>query len=233
MPEVVEEKQGPPPAVSAGAPRRLFAKLARLGVVLGALCWAATLAFALSRWEALGARSVTWGRLELSPLGLGLGALVGGLGLAGFLKKFGGLLEWHKPGQATVARAVAFTCLGALTMYGGYAFYQLPSTASVWWMDLWKAEVFGKVFSLKPILFPSAGVFLTVMTAIFLLLNRAKWADFLIETEGELKKVSWPARKDYVGSAVVVVVVVAVISLFLFFVDKGLSEVMRWAGMGF
>jgi preprotein translocase subunit SecE len=237
MPEAVEEKQGQqPPAARAAAPRvprHVFARLGRLWLVLGVLCWAAALAFLLSRWDLLGKRSVAWGRLELSPLGIGIGAVAAVAGIWAFLKYFGGRLDWYKAGQASVVRATGFTCVAALTFYGSYAFYQIPSTASAWWEILWKLEVFGKVLALRPILFPSAGVFLGVMMAAYLLLNQPKWAEFQIETEGEIKKVSWPPRKEYVGSAVVVVVVVAVISFFLWGVDTVLSEVMRWWGMGF
>jgi len=109
----------------------------------------------------------------------------------------------------------------------------LPSLSSPWWLDLWKVTIFGKVLSVKPVLFPSAAIFTTVMLVTYLLLNRERWAEFLIETEGELKKVSWPARKEYLGSSLVVVLVVAVISAFLHFVDLGLSEVMKQLGIGF
>ncbi len=236
MPGVAEEKQGqqtPAPAAAPPVPRRVSANVARLGMGLGIVCWAFTLAFLLSRWDSLGGRSVAWGRLEFSPAGIGIGAAAGILGLAVCLKKLGGMLDWYKRGQATAVRAAALGCLAALAFYGTFAFYQIPPTTSVWWMDLWKMEVFGKVFPLKPVLFPSAGVFLGVMSAAYVLVNRPRWAEFLIETEGELKKVSWPPRKEYVGSAVVVVVVVAVISLFLHAADWGLSRLMQWWGIGF
>ena len=76
-------------------------------------------------------------------------------------------------------------------------------------------------------------VFLTMMSVTYLVLNREKSADFLIETEGEIKKVSWPARKEYVGSAAIVVLVVAVVSMFLHYVDLGLSRLMQAWGVGF
>jgi preprotein translocase subunit SecE len=63
--------------------------------------------------------------------------------------------------------------------------------------------------------------------------NRESWANFLVETEGEVKKVSWPARKEYLGSALVVVVVIAVVSLFLWASDAGLSRVMQKLKIGF
>ncbi|MBI2932313.1 MAG: preprotein translocase subunit SecE [Planctomycetes bacterium] len=64
-------------------------------------------------------------------------------------------------------------------------------------------------------------------------MNRPAWADFLIETQAEMRKVSWPARREWVGSSVVVIVVIAFISLFLYFADEGLSKVMQKLGIGF
>ena len=90
-----------------------------------------------------------------------------------------------------------------------------------------------KSVSLKPILFPAVAAFLTFMSVVYLVLNREKSADFLIETEGEIKKVSWTARKEYMGSAAIVVLVVAIVSMFLHYVDLGLSKLMQAWGVGF
>ena len=50
--------------------------------------------------------------------------------------------------------------------------------------------------------------------------NRPKTADFLIETENELKnKVTWPSKKEEISASVVVVVTVLILSVFIFGVD--------------
>jgi preprotein translocase subunit SecE len=54
-----------------------------------------------------------------------------------------------------------------------------------------------------------------------------KSIQFLREVKIELKKVTWPSRKQTVGSTVVVIVLVIVISLFLGLVDFGLSSLIR------
>lgn len=54
-----------------------------------------------------------------------------------------------------------------------------------------------------------------------------KSIQFLREVKIELKKVTWPSRKQTMGSTVVVIVLVMVISLFLGLVDFGLSSLMR------
>jgi len=50
---------------------------------------------------------------------------------------------------------------------------------------------------------------------------------FLREVKVELKKVTWPSRKQTIGSTVVVLVLVLIISLFLGVVDMGLSQLIR------
>jgi len=54
-----------------------------------------------------------------------------------------------------------------------------------------------------------------------------KATQFLREVKIELKKVTWPSRKQTIGSTVVVIVLVMVISLFLGVVDVGLSSLIR------
>ena len=56
-------------------------------------------------------------------------------------------------------------------------------------------------------------------------LNRA--LQFLREVKVELKKVTWPTRKQTIGSTAVVIVLVVIISLFLGAVDIGLSSLIR------
>ena len=50
---------------------------------------------------------------------------------------------------------------------------------------------------------------------------------FLREVKIELKKVTWPTRKQTIGSTAVVIALVLIISLFLGFVDIGLSNLIR------
>ncbi|HHC25749.1 MAG TPA: preprotein translocase subunit SecE [Desulfobacterales bacterium] len=50
---------------------------------------------------------------------------------------------------------------------------------------------------------------------------------FLREVKAELKKVTWPSRKQTVGSTAVVIVLVMIISVFLGVVDLCLSSLVR------
>ncbi|OQX15420.1 MAG: preprotein translocase subunit SecE [Desulfobacteraceae bacterium IS3] len=54
-----------------------------------------------------------------------------------------------------------------------------------------------------------------------------KALQFFREVKAELKKVTWPSRKQTIGSTVVVIIVVMVIAFFLGAVDIGLSGMVR------
>jgi preprotein translocase subunit SecE len=54
-----------------------------------------------------------------------------------------------------------------------------------------------------------------------------KSIQFLREVKTELKKVTWPSRKQAMGSTLVVIILVMIISLFLGAVDFSLSSLVR------
>ncbi len=51
--------------------------------------------------------------------------------------------------------------------------------------------------------------------------------EFFEESKGELKKVTWPSRKETVATSIAVVVLVLVMSVFLWGVDLVLSRVVQ------
>lgn len=55
--------------------------------------------------------------------------------------------------------------------------------------------------------------------------------EFLIDTQGELQKVSWPTRYELVGSTAVVIVSVIVIGIFILGVDWFVSVIMEYIGV--
>ncbi|MDP2267694.1 MAG: preprotein translocase subunit SecE [Deltaproteobacteria bacterium] len=50
---------------------------------------------------------------------------------------------------------------------------------------------------------------------------------FLSEAKAELKKVTWPTRKQALASTAVVIVVVIIVSVFLSLVDLGLTKIIK------
>lgn len=56
----------------------------------------------------------------------------------------------------------------------------------------------------------------------------AKISRFMKDVQLEMKKVSWPPRKEIVGSTVVVIISVIIISFFLGFVDIILQKALGY-----
>ena len=50
---------------------------------------------------------------------------------------------------------------------------------------------------------------------------------FIKETRFELKRVTWPSRKEAVAGTAVVLIIVFIVAFFLGIVDWGLSEVIK------
>lgn len=66
-------------------------------------------------------------------------------------------------------------------------------------------------------------------TALMKLVDRyfGKWLQFLREVKVELSKVTWPSRKETIGTTAVVIVFVFILSIFLGAVDFSLTSLIR------
>lgn len=53
-----------------------------------------------------------------------------------------------------------------------------------------------------------------------------KIVQFIKEVKNELKKVTWPGRKEVINSTIVVLIATAILTIFLYMVDVGLSRLV-------
>jgi len=156
------------------------------------------------------------------------------------LKFFGKTLDYAKPGLGRWVRVSGYAGVGFFAAFAGvqthrallFAIETGSRMASL--LDpFWSGTFIGIPITMRPIVFPAAFVCGAMMLAFHLFINREKWAEFLIETQSELRKVSWPATKEWVGSSFVVVVVMVFVSFFVYFVDVGLSKILQQLRIGF
>ena len=56
--------------------------------------------------------------------------------------------------------------------------------------------------------------------------NRSR--TFLTEVRNELKRVTWPSQKEVYATTIIVILTSAFFGIFLWLVDKGLSEAVLW-----
>jgi len=55
-----------------------------------------------------------------------------------------------------------------------------------------------------------------------------RWQTFLREVRAEIKKVTWPKRKEVYGTTIVVIVTCFIFGFFLWAVDVVMGQVLAW-----
>jgi len=108
----------------------------------------------------------------------------------------------YKNGQGNVARAV--TALSGLGL-GCWAAYSIGT------------NIPNLVVRIIVMILLGAAI---TGTGVYFALFHEKTVDLLIETQTEMRKVSWPAQKEFVGSTIVVIVSVLVLAVFIWTVDQ-------------
>jgi preprotein translocase SecE subunit len=131
-------------------------------------------------------------------------------------------LELTKKGQGTLARATAYALGAALVVYGAIRLYaNLPGgfhtvlTAGL--------PIVGDLTIRKVVAVVVAGLGLL---GLHLVLNRPRSTDLLIETEGEMRKVTWPTGPEVFNATLVVVLVTTVLAVAMSAFDWGLQRVL-------
>ena len=152
----------------------------------------------------------------------------------------------YKPGQGTWVRFTLLAAAVALWANGCWSLYDWPSSTApfwgFWWRDLARiGSDTGIVLRWGALL--SAAAFLAgAAFAAWATLIHPPWSEFLIETEIELRKVSWPydrahsvlsPKQEFVGSAVVVMACMVFLIFFLGFVDWLMQFIfLNWLKIG-
>lgn len=115
----------------------------------------------------------------------------------------------YKPGQGFHTRVWTAIGSGALVCWFAYFLFEKLGTVST---DQRTAKLWQVIISVAVLaVFGLLGYWV-------LALNR-KVCDFMIATEGEMKKVNWTTRKDIIGSTKVVVIMTMFMGILLFIVD--------------
>jgi len=113
-----------------------------------------------------------------------------------------GAFDIYKPNQGKYTRRGTFA--GALILV----------VAGMWWLKGMLAHTQVVIEFLLPVVL---GVAVTYV--VFTVVYRSPRADFLIATEGEMKKVAWSSRKEVIGSTKVVVFATFILAAMLYVVD--------------
>ena len=127
----------------------------------------------------------------------------------------------YKQGQGYWTRVMSAIALGMLVLMGAY-----------WVSDQFKSV---SVAGYEPI-YSQAVVFLIIL-AVFgwlgfhLIGRKPKVVDFMIATEGEMKKVNWSSRREILGSTWVVIAFTIFVAVLCFTFDRVFQGLFTWMGV--
>ncbi|MHC5012238.1 MAG: preprotein translocase subunit SecE [Planctomycetota bacterium] len=138
-------------------------------------------------------------------------------------------LEIYKAGQGRYARGIAYVLGLLLVVFGGVRLFANINRQYVeeeaGWLEqalyVPDVPVIGTITIYKTIAFVVA---LLGLLGLHLVLNRPGTVDMLIDTEQEMKKVSWPSKREVQNSTIVVVLVTFTMAMLLF----GFDGLLRW-----
>jgi preprotein translocase SecE subunit len=128
-----------------------------------------------------------------------------------------------KKGQGTLARSAAYGLGGLLVLYGAYRFFATFNRldAVVYAADL---PLVGDVTVWKVV---AVVIGIVGLLGLHLVLNRPKAVDGMIDTEQELRKVSWPTLPEVWNATLVVVLVTTVLATVMYGFDLILVRLFR------
>lgn len=135
----------------------------------------------------------------------------------------------YKHEQGRMTRMAAFWTLAVLLFYGCHSLF---SAVQQWFPEAGLGRPLGGIripvlgLDLSPALLIAGVVLAGGLFLLYRWQNKPKNADLLIETEAELKKVTWPTIPEAIGSSVVVIMTVVILMAFLAGTDWVLG---RWA----
>lgn len=115
----------------------------------------------------------------------------------------------YKPGQGTTTRLLSAAGVAMLSLSGlAWLWQQLEGKISIEFA--WKFQVqLGVVF----------GLLFALLFFFFRLFNKPSVVEFLIETEGEMRRVNWPPRSDTIKLTWIVIVGTFMLAAILFLID--------------
>lgn len=140
----------------------------------------------------------------------------------------------YRKDQGRYARMIAFWAVMLLAIYGCFHGGGLVDVLDRWMADSNPVLIdpFPLVGRLRVSTCIAFGVVLLTALVAYGLLQRPRIADTLIETEGEMQKVTWPTWGEAWQGTIAVTVMVVVLFLFLSVVDLLLLKAMTMLSRG-
>lgn len=131
-------------------------------------------------------------------------------------------LELYKPEEATRSRGGIAVCVGALLLYGVLSLYEWLGSFEAMEKDF-SGGMFGDEFPLNARVLIAAILLFACAISVYIAVNNQRAVEFLISTEAEMTKVSWPTKQEVFQNSFVVIVVTVLIGIYLGLVDLALA----------
>ena len=122
----------------------------------------------------------------------------------------------YKPGQGYWTRLVSGLAAGVLVLGGAYWIWNELSA----YLGIYTRTA----IALAPLLV------LGVLLFRYICLKPGT-VDFLVDTEGEMKKVNWPSKREVVGSTWIVIACIFLFAALLFIADQVFSRIFQALGV--
>lgn len=117
----------------------------------------------------------------------------------------------YKPGQGYYTRWVSAIAYGLLIAMGGLWLWEVLETVRIGDVEAIYISGTGAV------IFGGLGA----MLIYYYIGRHRKVVDFMVATEGEMKKVNWSTRREILGSTWIVILMTFMIAVIIFVLDLG------------
>ena len=136
------------------------------------------------------------------------------------------MLTPYRKGQGKWSRLIAAGVVMALVIFGCWTLYEwLMGYKSVRTLVIFSVPGIDLNVNLAFLISAVVFVVFAVLTYYFVALHR-RTCNFLIETEVEMKKVTWPSGSDVAGSTLIVVITVIVFAAWALLCDFVFSNLI-------
>jgi preprotein translocase subunit SecE len=138
-----------------------------------------------------------------------------------------GFFSIYKPGQGKYTRFGTVAALAILVLTG--AAWIVTGTPLVVLPDLAIRGMEIPALALKTLIVVVWIALGSLFT--FWLINKQAFAEFLIMTESEMRKVTWPSRQTVINSTKIVILLTLLLGALLWLVDVGFIKIFEAAGI--
>ena len=135
-------------------------------------------------------------------------------------------LRFYKHGQGKLSRGLGALATGLSAVFACYRLYRWLGDHAAFRTAVpgIPPNILGGDLPTNWALVVALGVFLAMAFGIYYASNMPRVVDFLLDTEAEMRKVSWPSAREVWGSSLVVLALVAILGLYILGVDYGLTS---------